>query len=126
MEAGGFKELVVWREGMAIAKQVYAITAKFPAAERFGLVQQLRRSAVSIPSNIAEGHARGTPREFSRFVSIALGSVAELETQLLLSFELGLTPLAQDVLDNCRVLGKRLQKLRQYWANEAAKHSENT
>jgi len=84
-----YKDLLVWRKGMGLAKAVYQLTGRFPAEERYGLVSQMRRAAVSIPSNIAEGQARHGTREFLQFLSHASGSLAELETQLLLSVELG-------------------------------------
>lgn len=84
-----YRELDVWNLGMASAKTVYALTASFPSSEAFGLTSQMRRAAVSIPSNIAEGKARSTTTEFRRFLQVARGSLAELETQLELSVELG-------------------------------------
>jgi four helix bundle protein len=90
-----YKDLVVWQKGIAVAKSVYVLTAKFPAEEKFGLVSQMRRAAVSIPSNIAEGQARHTTGEFIQFISHAEGSTAELETQLILSVELGFTAKEQ-------------------------------
>ena len=84
-----YKDLVVWQKGIALAKTIYQLTSKFPAEEKFGLVSQMRRAAVSIPSNIAEGQARHTTGEFIQFISHAEGSTAELETQLILSLELG-------------------------------------
>ena len=83
-----YKDLVVWQKGIALAKATYRLTSKFPSEEKFGLVSQMRRAAVSIPSNIAEGQARHTAGEFIQFISHAEGSVAELETQLILSLEL--------------------------------------
>jgi four helix bundle protein len=83
-----YKELIVWQKGMSLAKNIYEITARFPGDERFGLVSQMRRAAVSVPSNIAEGQARKGTREFLQFLSHASGSLAELETQLLLSVEM--------------------------------------
>jgi four helix bundle protein len=77
---------------MQLAKEIYRITKNFPTDERFGLIIQLRRAAVSIPSNIAEGQARYSQREFLRFLSNARGSLAEVETQLVLSAELGYVP----------------------------------
>jgi len=77
-----YKDLNIWNRGMAIAGQIYEITKKFPDDERFGLVTQMRRAAVSIPSNIAEGKMKGTDPEFKRSLFIAFGSGAELETQL--------------------------------------------
>ena len=83
-----YKELIVWQKGMSLARSIYEITARFPADERLGLISQMRRAAVSVPSNIAEGQARQSTREFLQFLSHASGSVAELETQLLLSVEM--------------------------------------
>ena len=90
-----YKDLAVWQKGIALAKAIYKLTAKFPAEEKFGLVSQMRRAAVSIPSNIAEGQARHTTGEFIQFISHAEGSTAELETQLILSVELGFTAKKQ-------------------------------
>jgi len=83
-----YKDLVVWQKAIELAKIVYELTRDFPAEERFGLVSQMRRAAVSIPSNIAEGQARRTTGEFVQFISHAEGSSAELETQLILAVEL--------------------------------------
>jgi four helix bundle protein len=83
-----YKELLVWQKGMALAKIVYQLTARFPPEERYGLTSQMRRAAVSVPSNIAEGQARKTTNEFLQFLSVAQGSLAELDTQLALSVEL--------------------------------------
>lgn len=83
-----YKDLVVWQKGIALAKLIYRLTQSFPSAEKFGLVAQMRRAAVSIPSNLAEGQARHTTGEFIQFISHAEGSVAELDTQLILSIEL--------------------------------------
>ena len=90
-----FKDLVVWQKGMALAKGIYGITIPFPKEEKFGLVSQMRRAAVSIPSNIAEGQARHTTKEFIQFISHAEGSVAELETQMMLAADLGYCTLGQ-------------------------------
>jgi four helix bundle protein len=84
-----YKELKIWQKGMALTKEVYRVTEKFPAGEKYGLAAQLRRAAVSVPSNIAEGQARSGTREFLQFLSHASGSLAELETQVLLSVDLG-------------------------------------
>ena len=83
-----YKDLVVWQKGIALAKIIYRLTHSFPSAEKFGLVAQMRRAAVSISSNLAEGQARHTTGEFIQFISHAEGSVAELDTQLILSCEL--------------------------------------
>lgn len=86
-----YKDLLIWQKGMRLTKTVYRLTKGFPAEERYGLASQMRRAAVSIPSNIAEGQARRGTREFVQFLSLASGSLAELETQLLLSVDLGYT-----------------------------------
>ena len=83
------KDLDVWKKAMSLVKEVYEITACFPREEAYGLVSQIKRAAVSIPSNIAEGAARNSNKEFIQFLYVSLGSLAELETQLLLSKELG-------------------------------------
>ena len=89
-KAQGYRDLVVWQKGIAIAKEIYLLTKQLPADEKFGLVSQMRRAAVSVPSNIAEGQARHTTGEFIQFISHAEGSVAELDTQLTLCQDLGL------------------------------------
>lgn len=88
-KADGYRDLVVWQKGVAVAKLTYALTRTFPTDEKFGLISQMRRAAVSIASNIAEGQARHTTGEFIQFISHAEGSVAELDTQLHLAVELG-------------------------------------
>jgi four helix bundle protein len=92
---GGYKDLLVWRKGIDLVKEIYQMTKSFPADERFGLVSQMRRAAVSIPPNIAEGQARNTTGEFIQFLSQAEGSLAELDTQLILAEELGYSNTAQ-------------------------------
>jgi four helix bundle protein len=83
-----FKELIVWQKARSIVKDIYLLTKKYPKEELFGLTQQIRRAAVSIPSNIAEGSGRGTNVDFARFLDIANGSACEVETQLYLSLDL--------------------------------------
>jgi four helix bundle protein len=89
--AQSYHDLLVWQKSMALAKVIYKITADFPSEEKFGLISQMRRAAVSIPSNIAEGQARNTTGEFVQFISHAEGSLAELDTQLTLAVELNFT-----------------------------------
>lgn len=84
-----FKELKVWQKALDVVVDVYKLTAKFPQNERFGLISQIQRAAVSIPSNIAEGAGRNNKREFYQFLGIANGSSFELETQLMISVKLG-------------------------------------
>ena len=86
--AHSFKQLKIWNLAMDIVVDVYKITADLPKEEKFGLTSQIRRAAISIPSNIAEGAGRGSDKEFSHFLKVALGSVFELETQLLVAQKL--------------------------------------
>ena len=79
-----YRDLLVWKKGIELAQSVYQAAKRLPKEELYGLSDQMRRAAVSIPSNIAEGCARGSDREFARFLSIAQGSIAELETQIIL------------------------------------------
>jgi len=83
-----YRELELWKRSISLAKFVYELTAGFPASELYGLTSQMRRSSVSIASNVAEGAARGTDKEFIHFLHIAMGSIAELDTQYVLSKEL--------------------------------------
>jgi len=108
-----YRDLDVWQRSMRLAKQIYHVTQKFPGDERFGLTNQLRRAAVSVPSNLAEGHARFGAGEFSRFISITMGSVAELETQILLSTDLGYINgvIAGELLAELDGIGKMLRGL---------------
>jgi four helix bundle protein len=85
----GYRDLIVWQKGIELAKLIYRLTQRLPNEEKFGLVSQMRRAAVSVPSNVAEGQARHTTKEFIQFVSHAEGSLAELDTQLRLGVELG-------------------------------------
>jgi four helix bundle protein len=83
-----YRDLVVWQKGIELAKIIYPLSSRFPSDERFGLTSQIRRATVSIPSNIAEGQARHTTGEFVQFISHAEGSVAEIDTQLVIAVEL--------------------------------------
>jgi len=84
-----FKELDIWKLSRQCCSEVYAITSKFPDSEKFGITNQLRRALVSVPSNIAEGASIRSNRDFGRFLEIAIGSMYELETQLMISKDLG-------------------------------------
>ena len=88
-------QLRVWQAAMVLVREVYAVSAQFPAEERFGLTAQIRRSAVSVPSNIAEGAALASRREFSHFLVIARGSLSELDTQLRIAQDLGFCDAAE-------------------------------
>ena len=83
-----FRDLIAWQKAMKLAQVTYEMTSEMPASERFGLIEQMRRAAVSSPSNIAEGHARQTRRDYLRHLRIARGSLAELATQYELALNL--------------------------------------
>jgi four helix bundle protein len=90
-------DLEAWKESMALVTAVYQASQSFPKEEVYGLTSQIRRAAVSVPSNLAEGAARTGQREFAQFLSIARGSLSELETQLLIAVELGYLAQAHTV-----------------------------
>lgn len=92
-------DLVLWQQAMLLVKHVYEVTRFFPTEEKFGLIAQIRRAAISVPSNIAEGAARQTNKEFIQFLVIARGSLSELDTQFLLAKDLAFT-LEQPDLEN--------------------------
>ena len=92
-----FRKLVIWEKGMELAKQVYAFTALLPQKEQFGLISQMNRCSVSIPSNIAEGSSRSSQKDYKRFLEISLGSAFELETQVMITQAL---ELSEDLLAN--------------------------
>jgi len=109
-----YRDLKAWQIGMNISESAYKLTADFPKHERYGLGSQIQRAAVSVPANIAEGHARESTREFLRFLSLAQGSLAELETHLLLAERFGY--ISKDEIDHIMRLtnetGKVLHGLR--------------
>ena len=104
-----FKELKVWQLSRGLVKEIYEITANFPSTEKYGLVSQLRRCTVSIPTNIAEGSGRNTDKDFAQFLNIALGSAYELETLLILSFDVRL--LTEEELENLTNRISEIQKM---------------
>ena len=108
-----YRELIAWQKAMALVKDVYEVTKGFPDDERFGLVSQMRRCAVSIPSNIAEGQARNTTGEFKQFIGVARGSIAELTTQLLIAEQLGYLNAPQQIIDLAEEVGRILTGLSQ-------------
>ncbi|MGI8669273.1 MAG: four helix bundle protein [Aridibacter sp.] len=85
---GNYKNLIVWQKSIVLVKMIYNLTKNFPSDEKFGLISQMRRAVGSIPSNLAEGQARRTTKDYIRFVSNSEGSLAELETQLIIAIEL--------------------------------------
>ena len=110
------EQLDAWRFGMQLAKAVYELTAAFPAEERYGLAQQMRRAAVSIPSNLAEGAGRDGAREYLHFISIARGSLAELETQMQLAVMLDFAPQDHVVFELAERTGKLFTGLHKKWS----------
>jgi four helix bundle protein len=112
MPIQSFRDLEVWQRSMTLVESVYALTDRFPAPERYGLTTQIRRSAVSIPSNIAEGHARKTGH-YLNHLNTASGSCAELQTQLELSRRLKLAPraLVDPLLREGEIIGRMLHAL---------------
>ena len=93
-----YKNLDIWKEAMTLARQVYEVTKNFPDVEKFGMVSQMTRAAVSVPSNIAEGAGRETDKDFIHFLSIAVGSLFELNTQIQLSEQIGYLTKEQSLL----------------------------
>lgn len=108
-----YRELIAWQKAMDLVTHVYDITKTFPSDERFGLVSQMRRSAVSIPGNIAEGQARNSTGEFKQFVGIARGSIAELTTQILIAERLGFLTDATKTIEMAEEVGRILTGLSQ-------------
>ena len=104
-----FKDLKIWSKGIDLVIDIYKLTSKFPLEEKFGLISQIRRAAVSIPSNIAEGHSRKTSKDFKQFIAIAKGSLSELETQLIISFKLNFISKEEFEIINNRI--KELEKM---------------
>ena len=113
MGAGaGYRDLVVWQEAMNLAESIYSDTSSFPKVETYGLTLQVRRAAVSIAANIAEGAARNSKRELSQFLAISAGSLAELETHLELARRLRYPSIDNETRRQLRRVGMLLQGLR--------------
>ncbi|MHC1738560.1 MAG: four helix bundle protein [Ignavibacteriaceae bacterium] len=103
------KDLIVWKKSIEFVTEVYKITSTFPSEEKFGLVSQLRRAAVSIPSNIAEGAARNHDKEFIQFLSISLGSASEIETQLIIALNLNF--ISEDMFNELNLENMEIKKM---------------
>jgi len=112
-EIRSFRDLEIWQRGIILVKNVYKETQNFPKEEIYGLTSQMRRAAISTPSNIAEGHIRQHRPEFKQFLSIALGSLAELETQIIISRELDYIPAetSERLVGQVNSLGKMIRSL---------------
>jgi len=116
----GYKDLRVWQQAMMLAEAVYEVTNRIPQDERFGLTSQMRRAAVSVPSNIAEGRGRGSDAELIRFCAIAYGSLMELETQAELARRLGFLPVHElsSIFEHCAKVARMLNALRASLSDE--------
>ena len=112
-EIRSYQDLRVWQEGMEIASACYQVTRTFPKEEMYGMISQIRRAAVSIPANIAEGYGREYRGEYIQFLRIAQGSLKELETHLLLAVRVGLTTdeAVNAIMTLCESLGRMLRSL---------------
>lgn len=122
-----FRDLEIWQLGISIVKKIYKITQNYPDTEQFILISQTRRSAISIPSNIAEGSRRNSPIEFQRFLNISLGSLAELETQLIVAYELGyIREEAQyDLLEHIDHISRKTSNLLKHLRHNAERLTQN-
>jgi four helix bundle protein len=118
-----FKELKVWQKAMENAKKIFQCTSSFPSVEKFGLITQMNRCAVSIPSNIAEGAGRNSQKEFVNFLSIATGSAYELETQIILAYSF--TYISEEVQNELLFSISELQRML-YKLQTTIKESLNT
>jgi four helix bundle protein len=115
MEVRSYRDLAVWQRAMDLTSLVYQVTAELPSDERFGLISQARRAAVSVPANIAEGHRRSSTKDYLRFLSIAAGSLAELETLIELAsrlYSLRSTHL-EELVGSADEVGKMLRAVQQ-------------
>lgn len=104
-----FKKLLVWQKGMEVVRNIYSISNELPSEEKFGLISQMRRAAVSIPSNIAEGSCKRSQKQYHYYIQIATGSAFELETQLLICKEVGF--LSEEQIEHCLNGIKEEQKM---------------
>ncbi|MNK51005.1 hypothetical protein D3C87_698970 [compost metagenome] len=111
-----FRDLEVWKSSVLFVKRIYQLTDTFPNTEKFGLISQISRCAVSIPSNIAEGCSRNSQKDFSRFLQISLGSSFELETQIEITKELNFINEEQylEIISELHIIQKRIQSLKKY------------
>lgn len=106
-----YKELDAWKDARTLVKDIYLVTASFPPTEQFGLTSQIRRAAVSVPANIAEGYGRRSPAAFIQFLRIAKGSVNEVETLLVLSTDLGYLADSDELQIRTAKIGSMLSNL---------------
>jgi len=117
-----YKQLNVWQNAVDFAENIYTCTRDFPQEEKFGLIAQIRRAAISIASNIAEGSCRNTAKEFAHFIGVSSGSVAEVETQLIIANRLGF--ISNETLDS--LLEKGTEIMKKLWKLRASLTKNNT
>ncbi|MFP5230477.1 MAG: four helix bundle protein [Acidobacteriota bacterium] len=131
MKTKSFRDLLVWQRSMSVALEIYSLTASFPRSELFGITNQMRRAAVSVASNIAEGHGRLTDKSFAVFLGQARGSLNELATQLDLSFRLGFAErshslrLGSEIEEVARMLNALLTTLRYSSSGNSQKQAQS-
>jgi four helix bundle protein len=120
MGARNYRDIVAWQKAMDLCQAVYELTRTFPKTEQYGLTSQIRRCAVSIPSNIAEGQGRGSDKDWARFLAIAYGSLREVETQALLSQMLGFAEKSavEKILERAGEVGRLINGLRRSLGGE--------
>ncbi len=108
-----FRKLRIWQNGISIVKEIYLLSSELPKEEKYGLISQMNRAAVSVPSNIAEGCSRNSDIEYKRFLEIAIGSLFELETQLILLVELNLSKQdrLQNIFNSIKIEEKQINSL---------------
>ncbi|MBU2914651.1 four helix bundle protein [Reichenbachiella agariperforans] len=119
-----FRKLNIWKRSIDLVTEIYQLTSSFPEAEKFGLTSQIRRCSVSVPSNIAEGAGRKSDKEFVQFLSIAMGSLCELETQLIISKNLKLINSEQMEVKTSEI--NEIQKMIRVLGNSLKSNSLNT
>ena len=124
MKIHDYLRLLVWQKSIGLVENIYKVTNSFPKAEIYGLKSQIRRAAISVPSNIAEGSKRGTSKDFANFLRTALGSTSELETQLILAMRLKLL-LGKEggtILEELGIISRMINKLIESLINPSTKY----
>jgi len=109
-----YQDLEVWKKSIELVKAIYLLSENFPKTEQFGLTNQIRRASVSVPSNIAEGISRYSDKDKSKFLDISMGSVAEVETQLIIAKELGFTDSIDDYIELCKQVSALILGFKKY------------
>lgn len=121
-----YRDLDVWKQSMLLVKEVYRETKQFPSHEIFGLTKQMRRAAISIPCNIAEGKGRGSAGDYRYFLNVARGSVLELETQILIAADLGYAIQSENLVSRTNEIGRMLNGLIRYLDIQTGRKTPDT